>query len=455
MKLVSVSVVKNEADIIEPFVRHTLAWVDHCLICDHASTDGTREILSALQAEGLPISLFADDALGKLQQRRSNHLTRLAAAEQQADWILPLDADEILTGPDRVTLEQVLAKADGRTAATIPLLNYYATIDDDPQTTNPVLRLCYCDSRPSATIKVLIPRALARDETVVAGMGSHALLHNGQPLAGCPLPSTFWLSHLARRSPVQQAARVVLAELQKLSRGRKHEGLDVHYRLGFQLLAEDPDLFFATINPPTDKLRRLPIEYRGAPLRHGAAANDWNRVVRALLPFLEKMAASHGALSDSSATTTGDDEAPPLRKIGSGAFAPNPPIGRAGAFGGFTAVDGWAPQEGPLPAAFLPRFHWGLAPQTVLRIDREQAGPADFEAAALTYSEGQALDLELNGTFVKQFHFLRTNQKQLLTARLPLRSGENTLVLRYRHSLQPERDPRRLAVIFLSLRIQP
>jgi len=48
MRLVAVSIVKNEADIIEPFVRHTLAWVDHHLVFDHDSTDGTREILGAL-----------------------------------------------------------------------------------------------------------------------------------------------------------------------------------------------------------------------------------------------------------------------------------------------------------------------------------------------------------------------------------------------------------------------
>ena len=43
MRLVAVSIVKNEADIIEAFVRHTLAWVDHHLVFDHDSTDGTRE----------------------------------------------------------------------------------------------------------------------------------------------------------------------------------------------------------------------------------------------------------------------------------------------------------------------------------------------------------------------------------------------------------------------------
>src|ERR1700709_2012931 len=98
MRLVAVSIVKNEADIIEAFVRHTHAWVDHHLIFDHDSTDGTRQILGVLKSEGLPISLFTDDALGNLQQFRSNYLTRIAVEDHGADWVLPLDADEILTG---------------------------------------------------------------------------------------------------------------------------------------------------------------------------------------------------------------------------------------------------------------------------------------------------------------------------------------------------------------------
>src|SRR5437868_13045546 len=99
MKLVAVSIVKNEADVIEPFVRHARAWTDHHLVFDHDSTDGTREILGRLIAEGLPLTVFTDTALGNLQQARSNHLTRIAAREFAADWVLPLDADEFISGP--------------------------------------------------------------------------------------------------------------------------------------------------------------------------------------------------------------------------------------------------------------------------------------------------------------------------------------------------------------------
>ena len=163
MRLVAVSIVKNEADIIEAFVRHTRAWVDHHLVFDHDSTDGTREILGALQREGLRLTLYTDAALGNLQQARSNFLTRLAAQSFAADWVLPLDADEILTGPGRAALEQILTTTEPDQPVSLPLLDYCPTTDDDTAVNNPVLRLRHCRAQPSSTRKIFIPARLALD----------------------------------------------------------------------------------------------------------------------------------------------------------------------------------------------------------------------------------------------------------------------------------------------------
>ncbi|WP_422109483.1 glycosyltransferase family 2 protein, partial [Achromobacter xylosoxidans] len=44
-KLISISMVRNENDVIESFVRHNLELMDEMHIIDHGSSDGTREIL--------------------------------------------------------------------------------------------------------------------------------------------------------------------------------------------------------------------------------------------------------------------------------------------------------------------------------------------------------------------------------------------------------------------------
>jgi hypothetical protein len=456
MRLVAVSVVKNEADIIEAFARHSLAWVDHHLVFDHDSTDGTREILGALQAEGLPLTLFRDDAPGHLQQARSNHLTRLAAQAHGADWILPLDADEILCGPGRTELEATLRQSGESQPVSLPLLNYSPTREDDPAQANPVLRLRHCQSAPSPTRKIFVPRSLALDPALTAGKGSHALYRGSEALPDRSLPAEFHLAHLALRSPQQQLLRVVRAELQRLSRGRAAAGLDVHYRLGYQLLAEDPELFFATVCPPAATLRLRPIDYRGGPLRHGTT-QDWSRAARALLPYLEQLAASHGRLADAA----GIDVASPdptglnIREITAPELTTRPDAGPARAFRGFTAITGWGPPEGPVPEAFLPPFHWGYAPATVLQIESPAAGAATLAADLLTYSENQTVTVELNGLPLTQLSFTRTNQRERLSVPLALRPGRNELILRYGQSLVTGHDPRRLAAIFLGLQIVP
>jgi predicted transcriptional regulator YdeE len=50
MRLVAITSVKNESDIVEAFVRHTLAASDYLVVLDNGSTDGTLDILRALDA---------------------------------------------------------------------------------------------------------------------------------------------------------------------------------------------------------------------------------------------------------------------------------------------------------------------------------------------------------------------------------------------------------------------
>ena len=67
--------------------------------------------------------------------------------------------------------------------------------------------------------------------------------------------------------------------------------------------------------------------------------------------------------------------------------------------------------------------------------------------------ERQVLTVELNGAIVLRHAFSRVNQKESLATTLPLRPGDNQLLLHYSESLRSDHDPRALGVIFLSLRV--
>src|ERR1700675_2044906 len=96
MRLLGVAMARNEADVIEAFVRHNLALLDGLTIVDHGSLDGTSEILGKLQDEGLPLRVKFDPILALRQLETMTRLAREALANDGADFVLALDADEFL-----------------------------------------------------------------------------------------------------------------------------------------------------------------------------------------------------------------------------------------------------------------------------------------------------------------------------------------------------------------------
>ena len=122
MKVVGLYQVRNEVDIIETNLRHHLTTVlDEAIVVDNGSTDGTFELLVEL-AEELPVQLASE--IGHVYQ--SGRVTRMArfAAQQGADWVLPIDADEFWVARD-VSFRSVLEEAppDAR-ALFVDVINF-------------------------------------------------------------------------------------------------------------------------------------------------------------------------------------------------------------------------------------------------------------------------------------------------------------------------------------------
>ncbi len=138
LKLIAVAVIGNEADIVEAFVRDNLEFVDHILITDHNSLDGTGEILSALIEEGLPITVNQTATYN--QRLITNNLFKAALERFSPDWIFPLDADEILDAESRSALETELAglhASHGR----LSWIQHVPTAMDDMKEPHPARRI--------------------------------------------------------------------------------------------------------------------------------------------------------------------------------------------------------------------------------------------------------------------------------------------------------------------------
>src|SRR5947208_11559468 len=120
MLLCAAAIVRNEADIIEAFVRHNLALLDHLAVVDHGSFDGTSEILAMLVQEGLPLSLIRDERIGYFQPEMITPLVRDLLRRANADFVFVLDADEFLKTPSRNVLEQLLMRVPSGMHGLVP-----------------------------------------------------------------------------------------------------------------------------------------------------------------------------------------------------------------------------------------------------------------------------------------------------------------------------------------------
>lgn len=238
MRIVGVAMVRNEADIIEAFVRHNLTQVDALRVVDHGSADGTGEILAALAAEGLPVTLERDDTLA---QRQPEVLTRAARAAfaAGADIVIPLDADEFLRVPARSTFERVVGGLPDDADGLLAWQTYVPDREPDPRATHPLARA----RRRLATErhglgKVALARGFRNAPAAVLGPGNHTVLRFGadqdprvQPirLARIP-PEIAALAHLPVRDGAQIARKAQLGWLAHRAARRTNEDLAFHWR---------------------------------------------------------------------------------------------------------------------------------------------------------------------------------------------------------------------------------
>lgn len=172
-KLVGLSMIRNESDVLETFIRHNLTLLDELHIIDHGSSDGSREILNHLKEEGLAIHIYYYNALEYKQALILNNIMQLMLENDASiDYIFPLDADEFIYCPSRERLEIFLSVIpEGR-------VGMYTWRGYLPNSTDyqPHFLSSYTDQREEniLTPKVIIPRMVALQSKLT--IGSHFMV---------------------------------------------------------------------------------------------------------------------------------------------------------------------------------------------------------------------------------------------------------------------------------------
>lgn len=218
MNLFGISMVKNEADIIESFIRHNLRYLTRLFILDHDSIDDTPRILGALKAEGLPIEV---QRIETREFDQGRHLTTFAmrAFEAGADFVMPLDADEFIDLPSGHSVAELLATLPGNMLGAIRWTTHVPTADDDPAQIDPVRRLGHrLANEITVTHKCILPKGMYRLPGWFIDSGSHQVLvktgeNSLSVIHMAAVPEVLTLRHYPIRSEDQFIQKIVLGWL--------------------------------------------------------------------------------------------------------------------------------------------------------------------------------------------------------------------------------------------------
>jgi len=158
-----IALVKDEVDIIAQSVGWMMRQVDHVIVADNGSTDGTRAIL-----DGMDVTVVNDPHVGYLQSQKMSKLAEMARVAG-ADWVVPFDADEIHFCKGGIT-DGLMGLPDDILVSEAALFDHVATGMDPAGDDNPVRRMAYRRAAQAPLRKVAV-RAV---EGVIIHQGNHS-----------------------------------------------------------------------------------------------------------------------------------------------------------------------------------------------------------------------------------------------------------------------------------------
>jgi hypothetical protein len=211
MTVVLTMMVRDEVDIVAATIEfHLDQGVDHIVVTDNGSVDGTREVL-AEYAAAAPLTVFDDPEHRKQQGAVVTRMARYAHDRLGADWVVNGDADEFLVPVDRSQrLGDVFARMPRELGAfTVPVVNLVGPM---AQRGSGVRRLVWRDERTEEQLRAAgvlshpTPNAIhvgSPDVEVAQGNHFTSIEQQGDVPAGLELE----VLHLPWRSVAQLARK--------------------------------------------------------------------------------------------------------------------------------------------------------------------------------------------------------------------------------------------------------
>lgn len=155
-KIYLISMIRNEADIIKPFLRQATNLFDKVMLVDVQSTDSTESIINIAAMKDSKICIYKANRQEKYQSIMMNLLSR-KAFEEGACWVFFLDADEFININNRQSFEDYV-KSFNSDLMYLPWLNLVPSQYGDFNNFD-ISQTYYWSGRPSIHNKIAMSAA--------------------------------------------------------------------------------------------------------------------------------------------------------------------------------------------------------------------------------------------------------------------------------------------------------
>jgi hypothetical protein len=180
MRLIETLLVRDEVDIIEAHLDFHLAQgVEHVIVTDNGSRDGTRDILADYERTGR-IEVIDEPPSDFSQHRWVTRMAERAYAVYAADWVLHADADEFFL-PGESSLGEAFAGVEpALNAVTMSRQDFVVVESGGEVPVHPRGMTCRKTRSLNSLGRILLPKVAHRGvASPVVSQGNHDVQFDG------------------------------------------------------------------------------------------------------------------------------------------------------------------------------------------------------------------------------------------------------------------------------------
>lgn len=230
MKIVSITMVKNEVDIIESFVRYHLNIVDEMIILDNCSNDETPLIINKLIDEGLPIIFITNSNNNFTQSFKMSMLLDKAFNEHGADIVCVLDGDEFLVSKNNLNPRDILKNLELSEYYLVKWSTYVPTENDSFDFFIPKRITHVREENLESFYKVIVTKEVYINFSPKLEMGNHDLIFPNGETPQKNIDFNLRIAHFPIRSREQCMSKVIVGWPDLISINTEHASWGWHWK---------------------------------------------------------------------------------------------------------------------------------------------------------------------------------------------------------------------------------